>query len=56
MGMSNVHSAESLRHSIPSYSLSQADRFPDNRYSGFDSLTYKAPSHFSREQTDIYSY
>ncbi|EAS03918.2 C2 domain protein (macronuclear) [Tetrahymena thermophila SB210] len=52
LGMSNVHSAQSLRHSIPSFSISQAPRFPEKKYDGFDSFSYNAPSNFNGKYFD----
>ncbi|KAL4442302.1 hypothetical protein ABPG74_005643 [Tetrahymena malaccensis] len=52
LGMSNVHSAQSLRHSIPSFSISQAPRFAEKKYDGFDSFSYNAPSNFNGKYFD----
>lgn len=48
LGMSNVHSSASLRHSVPAFSLPKADRFPSSKYSGHESLNYQPPSNFGK--------
>lgn len=54
MGMSNVHSSASLRHSVPSFSLGKATRFHKIDYAGIDSLTMNPPSNFRSSPSEVY--
>jgi hypothetical protein len=44
--MSNIHSASTLKHSIPIFSFGQSERFSNKKYEGFDSFFYKPETNF----------